>query len=459
MKSGSLPSSYRDPDGFVFSRNGRIYRQINTSYQPSYGRLMDSGLYAALVKRGQLVPHREVKTEGTKDAYRIVEPELIPVISYPYEWCFGQLKDAAILTLAIQKTAISHGMSLKDASSFNVQFREGKPVFIDTLSFEPYDGSGPWVAYRQFCEQFLAPLAVCAFTDARIGKLTAEYGGSMPLDLAVKLLPFAARFNPGILIHLILHARSQAANSDKPLNTAARSKFGKTSLLALVDSLEQAVRGLRPQPEKTVWTRYADSDIHPSYEAEALEEKKRYVRTFLSMTHSRRVWDIGSNTGVFSRIAAELGIPTVSMDNDHSVVQKNYEMVRKNGETAILPLCGDITNPTPATGWNNDEREPLLTRIGADTVFALAILHHLVLTHNLPFDRIAEMFAAHCTWLVIEFVPREDRQAQLLMQGRDTLFPWYTPETFEAAFAAAFDIRERIRLKKSARILYLMHSK
>ena len=165
--SQRLAASFRDPSGYLFTRDGTLYRQINQTYRDNYQTLMDSGLYDQLISEQLLIPHEEVAVEPAEpsSAFKVIRPEPLQFLSYPYERCFSQLKDTALTTLTIQKRALNHGMSLKDCSSYNIQFHHGRPVFIDTLSFEIYREGEPWVAYRQFCQHFLAPLALIAHRD------------------------------------------------------------------------------------------------------------------------------------------------------------------------------------------------------------------------------------------------------------------------------------------------------
>jgi len=208
-------ASFRDPSGYVFRRGGYLYRQINTCYAREYDHLMSSGLYQRLVDKGWLVVHQEVDIEPLEPStcYRVIQPQEIRFISYPYEWCFSQLRDAALLTLAVQREALECGMTLKDASAYNIQFHHGKPILIDTLSFALYEEGAPWVAYRQFCQHFLAPLALMSRVDLRLGRLSTLYIDGIPLDLASRLLPFATRFDFGLLSHIHLHAKAQQAAS------------------------------------------------------------------------------------------------------------------------------------------------------------------------------------------------------------------------------------------------------
>jgi hypothetical protein len=196
----NLVSSFRDPSGFLFIREGILYRQVNQVYREDYSRLMDSGLYEKLVKNGLLITHAETDIQPADGvlSYKVICPERVPFISYPYEWSFGQLQDAALATLSIQRRALKLGMSLKDASAYNIQFPKGKAMLIDTLSFEQYQEGEPWVAYRQFCQHFLAPLALMAYKDVRLNQLLRIYIDGIPLDLASKLLPRSTRWNLGL---------------------------------------------------------------------------------------------------------------------------------------------------------------------------------------------------------------------------------------------------------------------
>ena len=251
----------------------------------------------------------------------------MPFISYPYEWSFSQLKDAALLTLKIQKIALEHGMSLKDASAYNIQFVKGKPLLIDTLSFEKYAEGRPWVAYRQFCQHFLAPLALMARRDVRLNQLSRIFLDGIPLDLASRLLPVGTRFKFSLLSHIHLHARSQKHYQDKPVKTSER-KLSRFSFLALIDSLESAVASLRWQPRGTEWAEYYD---HTNYSDSAIDFKLKCVDDFLKALNPRHVWDIGANTGLFSRLASARHIPTVSLDIDPAAVEKNYRQCRQEG--------------------------------------------------------------------------------------------------------------------------------
>jgi hypothetical protein len=448
--------SFRDPNGFVFWQDSSLYRQVNTSYKDNYEHLMESGLYEVLVTGGLLLPHEEVNIQFPQPdlAYKVIRPELIPFISYPYEWCFGQLKDAALTTLKIQKACLDFGMSLKDCSAYNIQFRKGRPVLIDTLSFEKHREGQPWVAYRQFCQHFLAPLVLMCHKDIRLNQLLRVYIDGIPLDLASSLLPFHTRLMFSLLSHIHLHARSQRRFADKSVDTK-RYKLSHRSFLGIINSLESAIRKQKWQPHSMGWANYYQDT---NYSPDALAHKRQAVAEFIDKIHPSAVWDLGANVGMFSRIASGKGIPTVSFDVDPSTVEINYRECARREEANILPLVLDLTNPSPGSGWGNEERLSLTERGPIDCVLALALIHHLAISNNVPFKRIAEFLGNIGRSLVIEFIPKWDSQVQRLLTTREDVFPDYTQQSFESEFEKYFKIERRVGITDSQRILYLMRS-
>ena len=454
-----LAASFRDPSGYIFKRDGKLYRQVNPSYASEYSLLMESGLYAKLTKAGLLNPHEETDVQPVEPAesFKVIQPEYIPFISYPYEWSFGLLKEAALKTLSVQKRAIKAGMILKDASAYNMQFVTGKAMLIDTLSFGIYREGEPWDAYRQFCQHFLAPLALMAHTDIRMGQLLRVYIDGVPLDLASRLLPFASRLNFGLLTHLHLHARLQkdSANpTDKPKSTTG--KMTKQGMVGLIESLESTVKRLQWSPAGTEWGNYYQII---NYSDKAFQHKQDIVSQWISQVNPKQVWDLGANDGTFSRLASDKGIHTISFDIDPAAVEQNYQQVKEKKEKYITPLLLDLTNPSPSIGWHNRERDSLMERAPADMALALAVIHHLAISNNVPLPQIAEFFADAGKWLVIEFVPKSDSQVQKLLSSRKDIFPNYTREAFEEAFAGRFSIREKVTVDESERHLYLMQRK
>ncbi len=454
MVAQKLAGSFRDPCGFLFLRNDILYRQVNNLYKDNYDYLIKSGLYKALVDANLLIPHDEVDIDYaiSNKVYKIIKPEKIHFISYPYEWSFSQLKDAALTTLQIQKIALSFGMSLKDSSAYNIQFLKGKPVFIDTLSFEKYKEGEPWVAYKQFCQHFLAPLALMSLKDIRLNQLIKNFIDGIPLDLASKLLPTKTRFSFSILTHIHLHAKTQKHYANKQISKT-KQKISKNSFLGIIDSLESAIKKLSWQPFGTEWANYYEDT---NYTINALNNKKKLVSDFLDEISPKNVWDLGANDGLFSKIASEKEIQTISFDIDPAAVEKNYLNCIKNNDIYILPLLLDLSNPTPGIGWENKERMSLQERGPVDAVLALALIHHLAISNNLPLDKIAKFFNNTCNSLIIEFVPKHDSQVQRLLSTREDIFPNYTKKEFEKEFRKYFNIKYSEKIKESERFLYLM---
>jgi len=454
--NGQLGASFRDPSGFLFTDGGTLYRQVNHGYAENYDCLMKSGLYDKLTKAGLLISHQEVGQAWAEKetAYKILQPELVPFISYPYEWSFSQYKDAALVTLSIQRRALKAGMSLKDASAYNIQFVHGKPVLIDTLSFEIYQEGQPWVAYKQFCQHFLGPLALMVLMDVRLSQLMRIYIDGVPLDLASQMLPVSTRLNFGLLTHVHVHAGAQKRYADAEIERAkTRGGMSKQAMVGLIESLQVTIKKLKWKAGGTEWGNYYDIT---NYSDTAFEHKKEVITDWVEREKPDMVWDLGANNGEFSRIASEAGIYTVSSDIDPAAVEQNYLRLRREKERNLLPLVLDLTNPSPALGWAYRERDSFGQRGPVDMIFALALVHHLAISNNVPLLQVAEFLSSLGQWLVIEFVPKSDSQVQKLLKSREDIFDQYTTEGFEQAFEMYYAIREVIPVKESERTLYLL---
>jgi ribosomal protein L11 methylase PrmA len=457
MNLGRIAGSFRDPSGFIFHRDGVLLRHVDLGYRESYDMLLASGLYADLVAERLLIPHQEVSIDYalSPGAYRVLQPDRVGFISYPYCWSFSQLKDAALATLAIQRRAMARGMTLRDASAYNMQFHEGRAVLIDTLSFEPYTEGEPWVAYRQFCQHFLAPLLLVSRVDPRLAGLMSVHLDGIPLDLASAMLPKRGWLRFSTLLHVHLHARSirRHASTSKGELQRLQRPVSRAGLLGLVDNLESAIRSLDWNPTGTEW---ADYESEHGYGDDGLEEKRRMVRELIATSAPVTVWDLGANTGIFSRIASESCAQVVAFDVDRAAVERNYLRARAAGERNLLPLVMDLTNPSPALGWAHEERLSLVARGPADLVLALALIHHLAISNNVPLDDVASFFASIGKELIIEFVPKSDPQVQRLLVSRKDIFDEYHAEGFESSFRRHFDIVTAQPVVGTERVLYHM---
>jgi hypothetical protein len=454
-----VPGSFRDPAGFVFEREGVLYRQVDASFADRFDRFRSSGLEAALVEEGLLVPHHDadLTLAASPGAHAVLRPERVPFVSYPYEWCFGQLRDAALVTLAAQRLAMSRGFNLRDASAYNVQFLRGRPMLIDTLSFEPIHEGEPWVAYGQFCRHFLAPLALMATRDPRLGMLLRSHLDGIPLDLAAALLPRRARLRPGLMLHLSAHSRSGRKAAGRPARGRGGRGFSERAFLGLVDSLESTVRGLEWEPSDSEWSGYY-GDCR-TYSADSLRRKEGLVRELLAEARPSTVWDLGANTGRFSRIAAEGGAFTVSLDSEPGLVEASYRVLRRERESEVLPLVMDLADPSPRLGWAHRERMSLADRGPADLVMALALVHHLAIGNNVPLPALGRWLGELGRWALVEFVPKSDPQMQEMLALREDVFGGYTEEGFRSAVESSFGIVRREPIEGSERSLYLLRGR
>jgi hypothetical protein len=453
------PASFRDPSGFVFRRDGVLYRQIQPSAAADWAAFRSTGLYDRLVADGLVVEHEDVSSElaATADAAAVIRPRAIEFISYPYEWAFSQLKEAALLTVELQSRALDAGMRLRDASAYNVQFDGGRPILIDSLSFEVAELTDPWPAYRQFCEHFIAPLALMAYRDARCGLMLREFIDGIPLDLAVRLLPGRTRLNLGLSAHIHLHAGAQRRASKEaapPPEGAQRParRISETGQRALLDSLQRTVAGLRYEPSSH-WMEYATAT---SYSEAATASKGQIVREMLAAVGGGTAWDVGANIGVYSAMAADAGYRVIAFDQDAASVEAHWRRVRGGANPAILPLILDLANPSPAIGWALEERSSFLERGEPDVMLALALVHHLGIGNNVPLPSVARLFARMASRAIVEFVPKNDPMTRRLLAARPDIFEQYDIDGFRDAFGRAFRTVREAPVADSTRTLFLL---
>ena len=455
-------SSFRDNSGFIFYHDNKPHRVIKDSYKKEFDKLVASGLYKNLVDQGYLIPHSElsqnesenIKTEYSFSAiYKIICPQKIPFISYPYEWNFTQLKDAAVLTLKIQELALKYGMTLKDASAFNIQFIGSSPIFIDTLSFEDYKEGEPWIAYRQFCQHFLAPLALNKYGVTELTKLRQCFIDGLPLNVVSKILPWRSKLNAFLMIHLHYHAKlgnKYASNHQPSALKKMKLSLSKNKLIGIIQHLLSGINSMELKISKTEWTNYYEEF---SYHDDAFEEKKKTISNWIDKIKPKTTWDLGCNTGIFSDIASQHSKYTISFDKDFFALEK-YSRTLNNDK--ILTLLLDIDNPTSSAGWANEERKSLMQRGPADLILALALIHHLAISNNVPLNKIADFCSKCSEYLIIEFIPKQDEQVQRLLSNRNDIFANYNEGEFIKAFSNHYKIIERHTIKGTDRIIFLM---
>lgn len=452
-------SSFRDPAGFLFWQDGIVYRWVAPGYVPTLRAAERSGLIAKardthLLLDFETADATVVAPSAVPQGGEILKPRQLSLITYPYEWSFAQLQDAALATLDLHLLALEHGLLLKDASAFNMQFVDGRPTLIDHLSFDPIEAHSAWPAYGQFCRHFLAPLLLMSHVDLSLGRLLEIHLDGIPLDLAATLLPRRTRLSPSIQIHLHLHARMtrRFANERQRVETG-RAALSASRHAAIAGSLRRLVAKLKPKQQITEWGDYYGDT---NYSKSAFEEKKEIVRALVAKAAPQTLWDLGGNNGEMSRAVADLARDILCVDIDPLAVDHNYRRCRADRITNIVPALADLTNPPPARGFFNRERKALFERPAPDLAMALALIHHLAITNNLPLPYVAEFFAAVARHLVIEFVPKQDSQVRRLLANRPDIFPDYTQDGFERAFALHFETVDKRPIPETERTLYLM---
>lgn len=435
------PGSFRDPLSQVHIDGDEILRGLTPAGLAEYEAVAAHPFYGQLVDDG-LIVGTEVLAPGSHPLHEtyaaVLRHQRVEFISYPYEWTFEMLRDAALAHLEVTRRAVAAGFSTKDASAYNIAFANGRPVFIDIGSFERPPRNEPWPGYRQFCEMFLNPLVICAKTGVAYHPwLRGSVGGITAADTAA-LIPTHRRLRHGLGAHVTLQARGQRTADDSD-TTRRATGFSPTLVTAQLDNLEKTIRSLTWSAQRSVWSDYSD---RTHYTGDDLPAKKSFITETIHDTGARSVVDLGANDGLFSTVALEAGAThVIAADFDHLVVDRLYRHVKDIDEPRIHPLVLDLTNPSPGTGWRSRERLPFTQRTQPDLTMCLAVVHHLAITNTIPLTEIIAFLAELGSPLIVEFPHPEDPKVQLLLsRKRPGLFDHYNRTTFEAALADRYTI-------------------
>jgi len=446
-------ASFRDPSGYIFHDGDTLRRVINPIYFPQYRKLKSSGFFETLFKKGLLIPHTE--TSVTEEAI-IITPEKIPFITNPYEWSFEQYKHAALLTLQIQKYALTKGFILKDASAYNVTFHKGKTVFIDTLSFDFYEENTPWRAYKQFITHFLGPLVLTHYHGTEIFKMMQTHIDGIPVKLIASLLPKKTKFSSTLYTNIHLLAKMESKHSEDYKAETKVAKLSKKAQNNILESLFDYIKKLKVS-EATEWGDYYNKT---NYDKEAFDGKKHLIRDWVLDLKPKSAIDMGGNDGTFARTFLDEVPEVIVTDIDSNAVEYNYWQVQQNKEENMLPFVCDVLQPSPGIGFNNVERDSLIERLqnyAPDVTLALALIHHITLSGNVPFEKSAAFFAKFSKYLIIEFPKREDSWVEsLLVRKREFInhFDFYNLEAFERGYLTYFDLEKKEEIKGTNRVLF-----
>lgn len=459
------PGSFRDRDSRVVIADGSIYRALSPEGAEDWEALSGSPLLDQLTASGQLIGTREVDPAVLGESpellptgvTRVLEHDRVPFISYPYEWTFSMLQDAAILQLELGSAAIDAGLTLKDATPYNVQFIGSKPTFIDVGSFEKITEGEPWIAYRQFCMLYLYPLLFQAHKDLPFQPwLRGSIDGIQPID-AIKVFSLLDRFRRGVFLHTSVHARlDRRANKSGPGSAEenkTRRQVKPKQLQAQLQSMQRLVSKLKWKTGETSWSGYRQSN---TYSDDDDRRKQAFVAEVAAAESPALTWDMGCNDGAYSRIAAENSDRVVAFDFDHATVEALYRSLREEGNTKILPLVSNLADPSPALGWRGLERKTLADRGAPDLMLALALIHHVSISANIPVADFLQWARDLETTLVIEFPKRTDPMVRALLANKhDGANPDYEETNFERELERRFTVERREELPSGDRILFL----
>ena len=453
------PGSFRDRHGKIYYVDGRVYRGLSEKALDDWRALARTRLFARHAERGSLIGTRELDQPPSSDQLvcgwvGTLSHDTVPFITYPYEWSFHMLKDAALLQLTLILEALDEGLMLKDASSFNIQWRGCHPVFIDITSFEQLDEHSPWGGYRQFCQLFLFPLMVQAFKNIDFHVLLRGDLEGVPVELAAKLMSLRDYLRPGVLPHIVIQAKLQsrlAASRKNIKRDLKQAGFNKALIQNNVTRLRQLVEKLEWTPRESHWSGYAHLD---HYTPAATTAKQTFVIKAVSSRHRRLVWDLGCNTGVYSRLAAENAAHVIAMDADHLAIDRFYTGLKVDNISNITPIVNDLSDSSPSLGWRNQERKTLEQRGKPDLVLCLALIHHVVIGANIPLDDFIDWLAGLNADIVIEFVDKQDQMVQRLLCNKDDVYADYERKHFENCLARYYAIRAEETLENGTRFLY-----
>lgn len=461
------PGSFRDPDGYVVKIGHRVFRALRKSGSDSYAGAKKNGLLDYLEQENLIIESWEPVKEDLPNFETIdpsiesfLEQQKIPVFSYPFEWSFDMLKDAAIHSLDLLLIAAQYNYVLKDSSAYNIQFLGSRPIFIDIPSISPYVENEPWVGYTQFCQHFLFPLLICASKDIPFSPLLKFYLNGIPVHLTRNILGIHGLKNWGVLKHVALQSwlqRNFAEEQQELKKNSSQIKFALSHVISLAKSMRKCIQKISRTKSDSAWSNYQNKRI---YEQETIDKKKEFVRKHLERLKPQYILDLGCNTGEFSLLGSQQGAYVVAIDSDEPSINQLYLHCKHTNERGILPIVMDITNPTPPLGWQLSERQSMFERFNPDCVFMLALIHHLCLASNIGWKQIFSFLERlGAKQIIVEFVPKSDPMAIQLLANRKDVFDWYTEDQFIQEAAKNYYLIDQVKLPKSDRTVVCLEKR
>jgi hypothetical protein len=440
----------------VFYQHGRVYRGLSGEAAAEWRALAAAAFFRRRVADGSIVGTRDI--EQTAEAGfpgwdTVLEHDRVPFVTYPYEWCFGMLQDAALLQLDLVLEALAEGLTMKDSTPFNVQWNGARPVFIDVASFVRRPTGEAWIGYRQFCELFLFPLLLQAYKDVPFHPwLRGSLDGIDAAD-CWRLMSAGDLRRPGVLSRVFLTSVMQRryGGGQKDASRELKAAGFSTELISRnVTKLRGLVAGLR-WSGASHWVDYVTTNTYDEADDAA---KVAFVSEVLGLRRRALVWDVGCNTGRFSQLSAGHATQVVAMDGDHAAVERLYRSLKRDGPANILPMVFNVADPSPNQGWRGTERKSMEARDRPDLILSLALIHHLVITANLPLAEVIGWLAGLGAEVVIEFVGLDDPMVRQLLRNKQQKYDDYTVDNFERCLAEALDVARVAPLPSGRRRLY-----
>ncbi|MBI2704156.1 MAG: methyltransferase [Actinobacteria bacterium] len=454
------PGSFRDPSSRVFLSDDRVLRALDEQAALDLTAAAEAPFFTQATRAGTIVP--TTLLDEAPAAFGITGPwaavaehPRLPLWTYPYEWSFSMLRDAAILQLDVLAAALADGFICKDATPYNVQFEGTSATFVDVGSFERLTPGDPWYGYLQFCQMFLYPLLFQAYADLPFQPwLRASIDGITPEE-ARRVLGPTRLARKGVAVHVALHAMAQRRLADAKADiktTMKQSGFNSRLIEANVKGLQKLVGGLEWKRSESTWSSYSDRSHYSDRE---LRAKEAFVVEVASRSRCSLVWDVGCNDGHFSELVAAHAAHVLAFDNDHLVVDVLYRRLREAKTTNVVPLVVNLADPPAGLGWRGQERRGFLDRNRPDLVLCLAVVHHLAITSNVPTAEFLDVLVSLGAEAIVEFPTEDDPMVKRLLRNkRAGVHDGYALATFEEQVAERFNVERRLELDGGTRVLF-----
>ena len=420
------PSSFRDDAGQIFNFKNRIFRSINNNYIENYNFLENQDIYQILINKNLLINSWEVKDQDLisqkfDKVNKFLEHEKLENWIYPYEWTFSQLKNAAIFHLDFQLYLLGKNISLKDASAYNIQFKNNKPIFIDILSLQKLDENTPWQGHKQFCEEFLNPLVYSSYFNLPFNEIYKGNLNGISNRQIINLLGYKIFFSFSLLINVYF---TENLSSKSGVSKKNRKRSYKQSQIFLIKNLKNFIKKLKYEKNKSTWSNY--SNAH-SYSKESEIEKENILKSYISTNNPYSLIDMGCNDAKYSFISKELGVKKIiALDYDMQCLEK----IKFDNNEVITPLYADLSNLSSPIGWDGKEKKSFVERFNFDFSLSFALIHHLVIGKNIPLYEVLNFIIKLSKKGLVEFIPNDDEMVKRMKMFKTKDYDDYNLENF-----------------------------